>query len=236
METNLRNLFKNYNFYIWPFLVGVIILVLLLKIDQPKIAEIALARQELSGIEERLNKLLTKSQLLGSLDKTKLSNDLTKVSLVLPDGKDAPSILRTLEAGASYSGVLVETIDLAPGKLASGSSVMGAAGQNEIPLRVTINGTKEQIITYLTKITSVGRTLGLKNMELVYNREGTGSAKVNLELAAYFLLSSTASAKIDEALPALSEKENGLLSQILSRELLAPLVVSSSSGKTDLFK
>lgn len=234
MNEKFKNIFKNYGFYLWPVLVVVVISVIFMKINLPKISEINSVRRELSSIKERLAKLSTKSQFLTSLDEEKLKGDFEKINLVLPDGKDAPSILRTLEVSASSSGIFLENLDLSPGKLATGEGTRGEK-QNEIPLKVTVSGTISQIITYLAKITSVGRALGIKNLEISFS-EGTASAKVNLELVAYFLFPPESAAKVDDPLPSLGPQENDTLTQVAQRELIIPQAILSPAGKTDLFK
>ncbi|MBI5465095.1 type 4a pilus biogenesis protein PilO [Candidatus Gottesmanbacteria bacterium] len=234
MKEKLGNIFKNYGFYLFPIIAIVAIITLFVKIDLPKIGEIGGVRQQLSGIQERLAKLSAKSQFLASLDEEKLKGDYEKTSLVLPDGKDAPSILRTLEISASVSGIFLENLDLTPGKLATAGARIGEK-QNEIPLKVTISGTTPQITTYLEKITSVGRALGIKNLEISFS-EGTVSAKVNLELVAYYLFPPQSTGKVEESLPSLGTEENDTLSEINQRELTIPQPILSPAGKTDLFK
>ncbi|MBI4999659.1 type 4a pilus biogenesis protein PilO [Candidatus Gottesmanbacteria bacterium] len=234
MKEKLGNIFKNYGFYLFPIIAIVAIITLFVKIDLPKIGEIGGVRQQLSGIQERLAKLSAKSQFLASLDEEKLKGDYEKTSLVLPDGKDAPSILRTLEISASVSGIFLENLDLTPGKLATAGARIGEK-QNEIPLKVTISGTTPQITTYLEKITSVGRALGIKNLEISFS-EGTVSAKVNLELVAYYLFPPQSTGKVEEPLPSLGTEENDTLSEINQRELTIPQPILSPAGKTDLFK
>lgn len=238
MIEQLKTIFKNYGFYLWPVLVVVVIWVIFVRIDLPKISEINRVRQQLSGIKERLAKLSAKSNLLTSLDEEKLKVDLEKTNLVLPDGKDAPSILRNLEISASSSGIFLENLDLTPGKLATKGATpqIGGEKSNEIPLRVAINGTTPQITAYLEKITSIGRSLGVKNLEINFG-EGTASAKVNLELVAYFLLPPpSVGGGVEEALPTMRAQENDALTKISQRELLAPAPITSPAGKTDLFK
>lgn len=234
MKEKLGNIFQNYGFYLFPIIVISAMVVLFIKADLPKIGEINNVRRELSSIQERLAKLSAKSSLLTSLNEEKLKGDYEKTSLVLPDGKDAPSILRTLEVSASSSGVFLENLDLSPGKLATREGTRGEK-QNEISLKVTVSGTISQITAYLAKITSIGRVLGVKSLEISLT-EGTASAKVNLELVAYYLFPPQSTDKVDEPLPSLGTQENDVLSEVIQREIIIPQPILPPFGKSDLFK
>lgn len=237
MKEKLKNIFKNYGFFLWPVLVVVVALVILIKIDLPKISEINLVRKKLSGVQEKLAKLGTKSSLLKGLDENKLKEDLGRTSQVLPDGKDTPGILRTLENSSSVSGIFLEDLNLAPGKIATYGATPSAAREkpNEIPLKVSVSGKIPQITLYLSKIVSTGRALGLRNLEMTFS-EGTASAKANLELTAFFLPSPYSVAKTDESLPAWGAPETETMAKISQREILVPLPITPGTGKTNLFE
>lgn len=230
MKENLVNIFKNYGFYFWPALVLVVIFVVFTKIDLPQIRQINILRQQLVGIQERLSELTAKSNFLARLDEERLKEDFEKIILVLPDSKDAPSILRNLENSASSSGVYVEDLDLVPGKLATSTAVLGEK-PNEIPVRMVIRGTIEQIAAFLEKNVQVGRAMELKSLDLSFLEEST-LAKAQLESVAYFLEKN----QVEGPLSPWGDQENTALAKIQQRELLVPSMVIPPAGKTDLFK
>ena len=232
MIEKLKIIFKNYGFYLFPIVIILVIAFLFIKINLPKIEEIDSVRQQLSSIKERLATLSAKSSLLSSLDENKLTSDLERINLILPDGKDAPSILRTLETSASSSGVFVDELDLSPGRLATSQGTRGEK-ENEITIKVVIKVTIPQVSVYLEKVTSVGRLIGLNTADISFT-EGTDSAKANLELIAYHLLPTNIIAKVDEVLPIWEAQEKDILNQVFQREVITPGF--SPAGKTDLFK
>ncbi len=235
MKDKLIIYWENYSFYLWAVLGVIVVITLLIKIDLPKIEEINSKRQELAGIQERLDRLTTKSRVLSSLDNNKLKADTEKVNQVLPDGKDAPSILRNLEVSASISGVIIDDFGLVPGKLAIATT--SGDKTNEIPIEIKVSGSVEQITVFLEKITTIGRAMGLKNLEIEF-KEASASGKIKLGLAAYFLLPVDAIAKTDdinEPLAAWGSQENETINKIYQREI-PPVSQESSSGKEDLFK
>lgn len=236
MKEKLVAILGNYGFYLWPALVLVTIVYLLVNIDLPKIREIQATRQELTGIQERLANLSAKSNLLASLNVSKLKEDQQKIDLVLPDGKDAPSILRNLEASATVSGVTINDFDLVPGKIAV--ATVSGEKSNEIPIKIEVSGTMPQIINFLEKITNIGRAMGLRNLEIELKEDST-SDKTRVEFVAYFLAPSEALAKVgnvDEPLSVWGPQENETLVKIYQRELLPPSSIVAPAGKPDLFK
>ncbi len=234
----LTFILKSYGFYFWPVLIVLLILIALVQIDLPKIEQIKAARQELTGIQEKLAKLTAKTDILEALDKNKIKSDYERTSLVLPDDKDAPSILRNIETSASSSGVTIDDLDLNPGKLATTSSKINEKS-NEVAVKLTISGTAAQMSDFLKKMASVGRGTGVKSFDLTFAKEGSASAKTRLEVEAYFLLPEAVLAKVgkvDEPLPSLGKEQNAILGQILKRELLIPSSLTSPAGKPDIFK
>ncbi len=234
MKTKLLNFFYKYGLFLWPSLVFLVMVALFIKVDLPKIGEIDVTRRELSGIQERLNRLVTKSNLLASQDNRKLQEDLEKINFVLPDGKDAPSILRVVDFAASSSGVTLQKLDLAPGKIASFSA--GSGEQDILPVQTTVEGRSDQLETFFEKLFRTGRALDLQKAEMTL-AETTGSAKLSIDLVAYFLPSlNRDKIKTDEPLPTRSDKEEQILKIIYERELLPPTQTNFPQGKPDVFK
>lgn len=233
MRKQLKYIYQGYGFYLMPLFITVAVITLFYKIDMPKLIEIDSIRRELSGIQERLSRLSAKRSLLTSLDEVKLKTEYEQTDLVLPDGKEAPSVLRNLEFSASTSGVFLENFSFAPGKLATEEGYQRK--QNEVPLKVVISGTSSQITTFFRITTSVGRVVGLRNLEMAF-KEGTASSRASLDLVAYFFLPPEIKFSVEEALPIWGNKESTALSKISEREILVPSPIITRTGKTDLFR
>lgn len=237
MKEKLIALFRKSKFYLLPVFSAGVILFLFFKIDAPQIEQIAERRHELSGIQERYAKILAKSRFLENLNEDKLRSDYEKVTAVLPEGKDAPSILRLVETAASSSGVTIESLNFVPGKIATESGNLPpppGGKQQEIPVTLTVSGTIDQIAACLKTIFNSGRLMTLKNLMISFP-EGK-PVKANLTLGAYYFFAVESPQKIDEPLKELGSKENEVLVQVLQRELILPPPILSPSGKTDLFK
>lgn len=228
--------YTSYLFLSASIAVGIILFLL---IDLPKIQETKAASQELSGIKTRLAGLSAKSAFLQSFTDEKLASDYKNVENFLPDGKDAPSILRVVDAAASRSGVTGQSFDFTPGKISTGSANLNAAAkrnsQTEIPVRVAVSGSTAQIMDYLKIVTAIGRVTAVKELNIDL-KEGSGSAQASFNLSAYYLWPPEESERADNPLPELKAKEKEVLSQIAQREVLPAEVELNSTGKTDLFK
>lgn len=222
--------------YFPPFFTGVVILVIFLTIDLPKINEILSVRQRLNNIQERLSKLSNKEKLLSVLNVNDLNDKYKKISLVLPDGKDAPSILRNLEASASYSGVILAGFSFTPGKIATESPVLKAQDTNELSLKISVKGAETQMVDYLKKITFLGRAMTIKSVSLDL-KSSSDSASLGLDANAHLLIPPAKEPQIDDPLVDLNDQEKEALNQVLNRDLLLPqVIIASSSGKLDLFQ
>lgn len=222
--------------YLFPALTGLVILVVFWMIDLPKINEIFTVRERLNNIQERLSKLSAKEKLLSFLNVNDLNEKYKKISFVLPDGKDAPSILRNLETSASYSGVILAGFNFTPGKIATGSPALKAQDTNELSLKISVKGAETQMVDYLKKITSIGRAMTIKNMGLNL-KSASDSASLGLDAIAHLFIPPAKEPQIDDPLTDMSDKEKEALNQVLNRDLLLPqVVIASSSGKLDLFQ
>lgn len=236
MKTKLLNFFYKYGLFLWPFLVLITVILLFVQIDLPKIGEIDVTRRELSGIQERLSRLVTKSNLLASQDNRKLQEDLDKINFVLPDGKDAPSILRVVDFAATASGVTLQALDLTPGKIATFTANLPQGEQSVLSVQTKIEGQFDKVKTFFEKLFTTGRALGLQKVEMSFP-EATGSAEISIDLVAYFLpISNQEKTNVDDPLPERSDKEEQILKIIYERELLPPTQTNFPLGKPDVFK
>jgi Tfp pilus assembly protein PilO len=237
MKSGFKDFWKSSGHYFYPLVALIIVLVIFYNIDAPKMGEINVLRQELVTIQDRLAKLTAKSTVLTGVTEEKLRGDLERVNLVLPDGKDAPSIVRSIEYCSSTSSILVESFGFTPGKLATQTAIVSEERTNEIPLKASVTGKTTDLGNFLKLIASVGRAMAIRGLELRFTDPvRTDDGKIGLDLSAFFLLPPPFSGKVDEPLPNWGTKENSALSGVYSREVLSPEMIIPSTGKIDIFK
>lgn len=227
----MKQKFDQYGFYLFPLVVLVVVVFLFFNNDLPLIEKLAALRRDNSATQERLAALSAKSDLLSGLNKKELESQYRDLNYILPDGKDAPSVLRTIDAAASASGVFLVNLDLTPGALATQSGK-----QSEIPIKLVVSGTFSQIIVFTGELANLGRAESIKTLDAVFDRNSLVFTS-SYELRAFYLSPALSSVpKVDDPLLAISASEKETLSRALKRSLLVPQTILLPSPKIDLFK
>lgn len=229
MKQKLSLYFEKYGFYLLPLIVFFVIVFLFFNNDLPLIWKMTNSYQENLGVKEKLVGLSVKASLLSGLNFPELDGNYKKLGYVLPDGKDAPGILRTLDQAASVSGLAIASLDLTPGTLATESGK-----ESEIPIKVTVSGNLMQITDFSLQLVNLGRVLSIKTLEITLDKT-TKALSASYNLRAFFLASSVSN-KVDDPLLEINPKEQETLSKLLKRSLLPPQAITLPFPKVDLFK
>lgn len=231
MKQKLLSYLDKYGFYLLPLIMVVVIVFLFFNYDLPLIEKLISLRRDNLNIQERLAGLSAKSNLLQELNFAQLQNDYGNLNYILPDGKDAPGILRTVDAAASASGITIVSLDLTPGILATESGK-----QSEIPIKVVVSGSISQITGFTGELTNLGRVLVIKTLDAVFEKTSP-MVTASYEIRAFYLSPALANiVKLDDPLLEINPNENETLSRALRRSLLAPKTILLPQPKPDLFK
>lgn len=231
MKQQLDAYFSKYAFYLLPLVSLAVIIFLFLNNDLPLIGKFVNLRRDNSVVQEKLAGLLAKSALLSGLNQKELESQYQSLGYILPDGKDAPGILRTIDAAASSSGATIVNLDLTPGKLATESGK-----ESEIPIKVTVSGNFSQIINFTGELINSGRALSVKTLEAIADEASSGFT-ASYEIRAFYLSPAVMDVlKVNNPLLEMSPNEKQTLFKALKRPLLAPQTILIPSPKTDLFK
>lgn len=230
MKQKFDSYFGQYGFYLLPLAILAVVIFLFLNNDLPLIEKLVNLRRNNLAARERLAVLSAKSDLLTGLNQRELENNYQNLSYILPDGKDAPSILRTIDTAALASGVVILSLDLAPGTLATESGK-----QSEIPIEVTVSGNFSQIAGFTAELVNLGRVLTVKTLDAVFEKT-SANVKASYEIRAFYFSPSSIVAKVDEPLLEINSNEKETLVKALKRFLLVPQTILIPSPKTDLFK
>lgn len=226
----MKQKLDQYGFYLFPLVMVVVVAFLFFNNDLPLIEKLINLQKENAAIQEKLAGLSAKSNLLAGLNFGELQNDYGNLGYILPDGKDAPSILRTIDSAASVSGIALVSLDLNPGTLATESGK-----QSEIPIKVVVSGSISQITGFTGELMNLGRVLSVKTLDAVFEKTSP-MVKASYEIRAFYLSPSSAVSKVDDPLLEINPNENETLSKALKRSLLPPQTILLPSPKTDLFK
>lgn len=230
MKQKFALYFSKYSFYFLPLIILAVVIFLFFNNDLPLISKMTNLYKENLGAKERLSRLSMKADLLSGLNFQELDANYKKLGYVLPDGKDAPGVLRTIDAAASVSGVAIVNLDLTPGSLSTESGK-----DSEIAIKVTVLGNLSQIIDFTGQLTNLGRALSLKTLEITLDKT-TQALSASYTLRAFFLSSPSLANKVDDPLLEINPKEQETLFKVLKRSLLPPQAIPLPFPKVDLFK
>lgn len=226
----MKQKLEQYSFYFLPLMVFVVVAFLFFNNDLPLIEKLLNLQKENANIQERLDILSAKSGLLGTVDFAQTQKNYKDLNYILPDSKDAPGILRTIDAAASASGATIIKLDLTPGKLATESGK-----QSEIPIGLSVSGNFSQITGFTLELMNLGRALGIKTLSATFEKT-LSTITVSYEIRGFYFSPPAVASKVDDPLSEISVNEKETLAKALKRSLLAPQIILLPSPKTDLFK
>ena len=230
MKQKLNYFLSLYGSYLLPLAVVVVIVFLFFNNDLPLIEKLINLRRDNLAVQERLAGLSAKSNLLTGLNEKELRDQYRNLNYILPDGKDAPAILRTVDAAASASGAMIVNLDLTPGTLATESGK-----QSEIPINVTVSGDTSQITGFTGELTNLGRALSVKTLDGIFEKTSP-TITASYEIRAFYFSPALVVGKVDAPLLEINPNEKETLFKALKRPFLVPETILLPSPKTDLFK
>lgn len=177
-----KRLINKYKIYAMPGIVLTIILFLFFQFLQPKMDAISSTARELDDSSKQLALLAKKANDLTSLDKNELREKFQVLSSAVPAEKDVPGFMLGIQRIADEASVSVGLIDVNPGTIST-----AAAGTKEIkkiettPLfgRVTIKGTVNNLILFISKAIKGRRLLKLEGINL----STVGAQKANEQIS-----------------------------------------------------
>lgn len=180
--------------------------------------------------------------VLESLDGDTLKKNVFDMSGVLPTEKSIPSILTTLDAMGSQTGVGIVDVTFSGGESisATASAKQGAThptGARLVQLTTSIDGTVSQVSEFFGLFGVVRRLLGVRSFQITITPPDRMQAK--LELDGYYLpLAKSAGGKL-AVISGLTQEEEAMITNVSSLPLLgqAPtfLPPPSTAAKPDPF-
>ncbi len=184
-----KRLANKYKIYAMPVIIVAIILFLFFQFLQPKMEAISNAGRELENGSKQLALLTKKANDLSSLDKNDLKERFQVLSSAVPAEKDVPGFMLGIQRIANEASVSVGLIEVNPGSISTES----AAGTKELkkietrPLfaRVTIKGTVDDLISFISKTVKSRRLLKLEGINL----SAIGAQKANEQISLILAIS-----------------------------------------------
>lgn len=179
--------------------------------------------------------------ILESLDAETLKTNVVDITGVLPTEKSPPSILATLDAMSSRTGVGILDVSFSGADTlgATASAKQGAthpSGARLVQLTTSIDGTVSQVGEFLKLFGSVRRFLGVRSFQITVTPPDR--MQVKLELDGYYLPLAKTGGKPAVISP-LSQEEETELANVSALPLIIqmppPLPPSASAANPDPF-
>jgi Tfp pilus assembly protein PilO len=233
-KVDLRIVFNKYRYLAFPAVVGLIILILTVIILIPSIKQIIQKRQALTQEKETLAKLTQKVADLEGLDPIELANKTDVVVKSLPAEKDVPRILATLSILATESGVMIESVKVAPGALSTVSGQEKAKEKPALSFEISIKGAMVAIRDFLDRISSTVPVMQINEAFLSGDEE---ERRAEVSFDAYFLPLPKTLGLPENPLAKITSDEEIAYKKIerFYFPLAAEILPSVGSGKENLF-
>lgn len=237
--------FAKFDFGRWQTIVApaaaiVVSLVILFLVIWPKFTEALRIKAQNQELETRVANLRVKAQLLGSLDKFLLDQQLGVVEAMLPSDEALFSFVRQVESTAATSGVILNKIDVGP-SAATASGTKQEATAPKIQVKVSVTSNYRSLVTFLSRISSVPRVNGIAELTISSSATGSeaGRLRTSAVVDAFWRQLPRDLGSIETPLVELTQEELELLTKIQSAAVLVPAfgapVPQVPTGRVDLF-
>lgn len=177
MTTFSKKIFiRKYKAYFIPAATAFVIVFMSLLILKPKISAIILTQKNLEKNLILLEALTKKANALASLDQNNLKEMFNMVNTAVPSDKDVPSFMLAVGRIGNEASVSVGLIEVNAGNISTTSASVDPKKQNQpLNAKVTIKGTFQNIVSFISKIARGRRLLKISGLNL----SGTGAQKAN---------------------------------------------------------
>lgn len=236
-------------------LIAVIVLVLVI---WPKFTQALAIRAENQQLAVRIGVLETKVQVLESLDRDNLVEQLGDAERLLPSDKAVFPYIRQIEAAASAAGVILSKVDVVPGVLSGGSAAAsppptaqgaapgGASGDAlegaRVQVKISLTSDYKSLVTLLERLMTLARVSAIRDLTIA-SASATGEVaplRTSMALDAYFRPLPRDLGSIEAPVEVLTNEEEKILASVRTAAISSPVTTSSAvvvvpTGRTDLF-
>lgn len=164
---------------------------------------------------------------LASMDVNNLSSNLQKASAALPDEKKTAGLVTGLTNLASTSGVLVKSLEFAPGLISTdaaslkilqnpGEDVIKGGGIKAVNASMVVIGDLNSLIDFLTKINKASQLLGISNLN--FGSQTGDNKQSSIEFYILYQPTKESSVLLKQVTP-LTETENKVLESLSNEDI-----------------
>ncbi len=218
-------------FYTRSILVALSSLIILIAVIIPQILAYFNVAGQVGEVESRASSIEAKAAELQNIDEQLYKDRLETVFTALPQDKEIPLAMVTLQDIISRSGLILDTVKLidTPAKSSSNSYL----------LSMFVAGQKESLKTFLLGLLDAPRIFKLEAISAQSVRGGIG-LEAEIQVSVYYDPSSSVTSNLDQPLPKLTAEEERFLADIMAQVNSNRLPISVDnisipSGKADPF-
>lgn len=221
----LKLYYQRYKIIVFPILVALAgILIIYLGIYK-QVSLYLNGVDETSRLQDRITRLTAKAKALESLDTSGLQGELDTSLKALPADKDLANLIGSIQSLASANNVVLITVTL--GQSASDSK----AKFNPFLISLEVGGGSTEFKQFVNALEKTNRVMKVVTLDLsptVASGSASGTASVEL----YFAPTPSEVGALDAPLPAITSKEQQILSDLGSSQSQGTGTAPQSNGST----
>lgn len=242
------------------FLISFVVLIFVVWPTINKVISITVSNGQLS---ERVGSLQSKADVLQTLDKSQLDQQLSASEQLLPSDKGVFSIVQQIEREASLSGVILNKVDVAPGSIgsaapgqdasstpapvAAGASSADLAGTTVdtpfVQLKVSLTGDYRGFLSFMKAITSLSRVVSIHDLTIIAGGgEASSVIHVQMTVNAYWKALPSELPPVESPIEKLTDAEIGILQNVKFEDITSASIIGGGTsapaqptGRTDIF-
>jgi Tfp pilus assembly protein PilO len=218
---NLNKLFKVYNKFLLPTIIFIVCAMVTFYGIIPGVKSIQNLYIEQKEIAKQVVAINNRIKILEGMDEASLKNHVTSLMTAVPPNKYLASVFVTLDAIALESGVTVDFMSITNGgNIATQSAELATVKDvsNLIPIKLDVNGTTDQIKTFLDNIISVRRLFRVDQFNMGFN---SNSSSLSMNIDSFYAPLPKTLGKTDDPLTGFTANEEELLLKLNNYRLVS---------------
>lgn len=230
-----KRLIKRYQGFGISFVIVVVIVVGVFAGILPAFAAIISMRKNVNDLSSQITILRQKASILESIDEETYKAYLTELSLAVPTDKSLTSLFATIDGLSQETGVTLSNFTLTkPGSIATESAKRLSnderkVGSSFLPFTLTVNGTYDQIRTFVERAVLVRRFFRIRYFSISFDQKETFS--VHMGMDAYYAPLPTNLGSASQTVDSLTESDQAVIERVLSMPVLGKDSTPEVSGE-----
>lgn len=214
---SIKELLINYRGVIWPILIGVSDLLIIFLIIIPQVFQYFQSRIEYERSQNLLQRLEVKAEELQNLDNSSYKEYLKLVFAALPQERDIPEGMVTLQNIISRTGLSIEGTRV----LLTGTSEKKSGFQ----ISITVFGNAQNLSDLLINLSNSARIFRVESINAQSIKSGI---QAEILISTFYEQTPSTIGALEQSIPNLNEQDREILNRLAKTPLL-PEATSSSS-------